>query len=567
MRNVFPLPVLLMAFAAATTSAAISIGTHGSATHSFTNLPAVGEWATRSLPGTETSFGSAATLHAAVQTNSATELTTPLVDALGAHPPAQNTLGSWSSGGTGALWTRPAANGATLLMATLQNDSGLDQNFLRLSYTLGQSGSSPSEQSPAHQVYYNLSGATGSWINLPALSGGGAGFRSNLVSLSTTWLQGAPLYILWADDNTPGGVDRGYSLDDVFFSGKPVATLEAIPDFTVAVQQLVLFTAQGSNILPGVRLEYTLSSAPPAARLNATNGQFLWVPSRADAGTTNVIVVKVADLDAPSLFATRTFTVVVRDYVALSPGSTVLEDGQSSNVILQAVSTAALTNLAFEILFPAERLEALALENLLPAIATASIDTNTPGRIALVFNALPGQVLLGTQAIARLHFTATSGQRSAFVPLRTGSVSVERADAGLAPSLIVQHGRIVVVNNESLIEASQTPTNRTVTLFGKPGAAYTIEAATAVVGPWLPWRQVTVTNLVELLDASEGTNAPNAFYRAFEGTSLPPTLTSAAPAPTAFKAATKLQQRKAAALAKKLRKKAKGRPAAPSVLP
>ena len=204
--------------------AALSIGAGGSGMINFGIRPPASEWATKSIPGLDVSLASATDLDHAVQTNaSAASINTQLLDASGANPPGQNTLAAWTSGSSSNLWTRPTANAATLLMATLQNDTGGEKNVLQITYTLGQSGITPPEQAPAHQVYYSLTGTLGSWINIPALSGGTPGVRSASVNLASVWTNGSTLYVLWADDNATGGVDRGHSIDTVSFLARKLA--------------------------------------------------------------------------------------------------------------------------------------------------------------------------------------------------------------------------------------------------------------------------------------------------------------------------------------------------------
>ena len=219
--------------------AAILVGAGGSGVITFASRPLAGEWATKSIPGLDTSFGSAADLLNAVQTNAfAASISNQVLDAGGANPPGQNALASWTSGSTSNLWTRPTGNGATLLMATLQNVTGADQGALRISYTLGQSAGGAVEQVSEHQVYYSLSGALGSWVNIPALSGGGSGTKSNTVTLAGTWTNGGLLHLLWADDNAPGGVDHGYSIDDISFAASstaPVLTMTRLDDAHAAL--------------------------------------------------------------------------------------------------------------------------------------------------------------------------------------------------------------------------------------------------------------------------------------------------------------------------------------------
>ena len=500
--------------------AAISVGAGGSGVISFDSRPPSGEWSTKSIPGLDTSFSSAADLLNAVQTNAtAASISAPVLDGGGANPPGQNALAAWTSGGTSNLWTRPTGNGATLLMATLQNATGADQAALRIIYTLGQSAGGPAEQAPAHQVYYSLSGALGSWVNILALSGGGPGVRSNTVALSETWTNGSPLYVLWADDNAVGGVDHGYSIDDISFSFNTGAgpSLPTIPDFITDVREAVSLVVRGTNSAGTASgLTYSLDAAPATARIHAIKGFFLWRPERADAATTNVITVRVTDDHLPPSSATKTFIVVVRDYVELSLGSVVTETGRRTNVPVQFAATAPLTNLMFTVRLPTDRLTALALDNLVPSLASATLDVAQPGRALLTFAALPGQTLSGTQQLARLHFTVVAGQGSAFLPLQLSDVTGLRAQPGLAPGVLLNHGRGIAVEVQPLLEALNIGGARTLTLYGRAGTNYVIESAASPAGPWQLQYSVTLTNLLYSLDASAGTNAPAIFYRARE---------------------------------------------------
>ncbi len=517
------LTLLALAFLFSTrTHAAISVGPGGSGVITFNSLPPVSEWTTRSLAGTELTFATAAALDAAAQTNRAAAITNALLDGLGAVPPGQNTLASWSGGGATALWTRPAANSATLLMAALQNNTGEDQTVAVIAYTLGQSGTTPAEQVPVHEVFYSLTGEAGTWVKIPALSGGAPGARSATVSLNGVWANGATLFVLWADDNTTGGVDRGWSLDDMTFTGRPLLTLEAIPDLVAEVLRPVFVRAVVSNAAPGARFTYSLEAgAPAAARIHPTNGLFLWQPARADAGTTNQITLRASDANTPSSTATRTFTVVVKDYVELSLGGTVMLGGQRTNLLLESTASAPLTNLQLTLLLPTNRLTAPVVENLAPTVATLAADDSQPGRVVLNFSALPGQLIVGTQILARVNFTAAPEPSSAFVPLLLDSVSAARATPGLTPSLLLNHGRAVVVNREPLVEAFATSNARTLVLYGQPGTNYVVETAASVAGPWQDGPSITLPTLFTTFDTSDGNSAPAIFYRAREGSATP----------------------------------------------
>jgi hypothetical protein len=535
MQKMLPL-VALAFFGLVRAHAAISVGPGGSGIISFTVLPSSTEWSTRFLAGSELSFATTTALDAAVQTNSATTITNTVLDGFGAVPPGQNTLAVWTGGGAAALWTRPAANSATLLMATLQNNTGTDQDVARISYALGQSSATPAEQIAAHQVYYSFSGAPGTWVKIPALSGGGPGVRSQVVALGGVWANGAPLYVLWVDDNTTGGVDRGYSIDDVSFTGRPPPTLEVIPDVIAEVLRPILFRALGSNAVPGAQIIYSLDSAPTAARINPTNGIFVWTPTRADAATTNIITLRATDAAAPSLSATQSFTVIVRDYVELSLSSVVTRGGERTNVVLEVATTRALAILDIAIHLPAKHFSMPVVDNLEPDQVILSASNTSPDQLEVYFGY--GLTITGTQTLARVNFTVASETPSAFVPLNLellsylplyGGVPLDPTQLSFAPSVLYNHGRAVIVNREPLVEAFTASNARSLILYGHPGTNYTVETAASAFGPWQTWQPVALSTLFTTLNTTDGTNMPLVFYRAREGTDTPLTLMSSDP--------------------------------------
>ena len=177
-----------------------------------------------------------------------------------------------------------------------------------------------------------------------------------------------------------------------------------------------------------------------------------------------------------------------------------------------------MSNLTFAISLPSDRLTTLSLQNLVPTIANATLDASTPNVALLTFTALPGQSLSGTQQLARLNFTAAPGQTSTFIPLELGNVSGQRAQPGLAPTLLLNNGRVVMVDGQPLLEAARSYLDgvRWLTIYGRSGSNYMIETSTNPANPaaWQSWRVVGVTNLVGTTTADAGTNGAIIFYRA-----------------------------------------------------
>jgi hypothetical protein len=84
-----------------------------------------------------------------------------------------------------------------------------------------------------------------------------------------------------------------------------------IPSQTVMESQLLTVNSTATDAdIPTNKLTYSLLSPPLGASVN-TNGIVTWTPSRAQAGSTYTLRVKVTDDGAPPLSATNSFTVQV----------------------------------------------------------------------------------------------------------------------------------------------------------------------------------------------------------------------------------------------------------------
>jgi hypothetical protein len=202
----------------------------------------------------------------------------------------------------------------------------------------------------------------------------------------------------------------------------------------------------------------------------------------------------------------------------VSVGSAILEVGRQTNVTIDLASSTPLTSVAFSLSLPAGRLTSLSLENLVPDFALEALDLSQPNVAAISFTVLPGQLLSGTQQLARLHFTAPIGQNSAFVPLVLSGITGQRAQAGLAPTVLSNNGRVVVVNGQPLLEASLDSIGaRTLTLYGWPGTNYFIQTSSVPAFPasWANWRSIILSNVLQATEANAATNGV-IFYRARE---------------------------------------------------
>jgi hypothetical protein len=204
--------------------AAILVGPNGAGPFTFNTNPLPADIATRVLNGVGSTYTDTATLDVGVQAVVATNVTRALPTD-GAFPPGTFSGGFRRNTATNAIQSRPTTDGtnaAQVLVAFLQNNSGGASTTLALSYRFDVQTPAAGHL-PGFYVYYSLTGQPNTWVPIPELSGSETpGFVFANVTLTGNWAAGAPLYVLWADDNADGVTDPSYTIDDLFFSAQPL---------------------------------------------------------------------------------------------------------------------------------------------------------------------------------------------------------------------------------------------------------------------------------------------------------------------------------------------------------
>jgi len=298
-------------------------------------------------------------------------------------------------------------------------------------------------------------------------------------------------------------------------------TLNPVPTLLAEVLKPLHYTnTLTDQNIPPLQLVYSLApGAPTNAYVHPNTGIFRWTPNRTQAPSTNLITLQVSDPRSPLLQQTTSFTVQVNDYIELSAGSIPVLAGETNHVALDVFSSLELLDLQCTLRYPSERLTDLWLEPMIPQAATATAQAIDPNTLQLHFIAQAGQSLQGTQHLGRLHFKAQAGQSSAFVPLSLSSMTTAAAATatGLAPTLLINDGRAVVIGTKPLLEARINATNQQeVTLYGRRNTTYFIEYSTnAPTGPWRNRGGVlgaSMSNLYQTLIIT--TPKPPVFFRA-----------------------------------------------------
>ena len=295
---------------------------------------------------------------------------------------------------------------------------------------------------------------------------------------------------------------------------------EALLDRTVKEGQPVAFAAAATDEdLPANKLTYSLvGNVSAGASIDSQTGVFTWTPREFEGPSTNLISIRASDNGQPTLSATQSLTIVVRDYLPdfrLIVGSTNVLAGQSESVPLQLVSGLGLTNLVFALEIPTNLLLNPRLTSVAPNLA-AEVTPIGENQLRLRFTNLPGMTLASTQELARLEFSTLAAQTSMFAEVRATAVEGWAADGIRRPRGLGQSGRVAVIQARPLLTATRGANQKILlTLIGESGGTYRVEFCSSLEPEsWQRHTQVVLTNLSQTLPPIEPSER-SMFYRAY----------------------------------------------------
>ena len=271
------------------------------------------------------------------------------------------------------------------------------------------------------------------------------------------------------------------------------------------------------------RLTFSLVSGPTNATLNPATGLFQWRPNPSQAGT-NVITVRVTDDGTPNLSDTAQFAVEVGPAIGfeLSLGSTNVFPGESNAVPVVLKSDLSLTNVIFLLTAPESHLTNLSLQSLAPEVLSPPVlEPLGSNRYALSFEVDPLRIQYATRTLAQLGFQSLLVQTSAIVGVPVMNLMGKNLTGLTFSNSVARGGQIIIFAREPVLVANR---NASATLYGRPGANYTVEISTNLSpsGFWVPVMRFPLTNRWETF----GTENlwPASFYRAYESEAAPPLL-------------------------------------------
>ncbi|MGV3772120.1 MAG: Ig-like domain-containing protein [Verrucomicrobiales bacterium] len=291
--------------------------------------------------------------------------------------------------------------------------------------------------------------------------------------------------------------------------------LEAIGSKIVASESTLMFTNIATDVdIPANKLTFSLEpGAPAGASINATNGVFLWKPTRAQSPGSYQIIVKVTDNGIPALSDTETFTVTVTDYAELNIGEGIVLTGARGAVPVELFASTAVSNLTFVVNLKTNHLTNFTVEALAPEVGSATITKVAEGSYRIDVKARSGSLLQSRQEIVEIAFEALT-RPSAFVKFTATDLTVTKPDRSVIPSLFTRDGRAVVLGAEPLVDGMGGP-DRKLTLFGKPGLTYQLQS-TDRLSPGRIWKNETRTTLSGFSEILDLPDSPGAviFYQA-----------------------------------------------------
>jgi hypothetical protein len=182
-------------------------------------------------------------------------------------------------------------------------------------------GTATDSDTPAQTLTFSLDATPPAGVTINSANG--------VVSWTPTEAQGPGTHFLTVkvtDDGEPA-LSATTTMTVIVSEVNSAPVLAPIADQTNSPNSTIAFTASATDADEPVQdLSYSVDAGAPAgATIDTATGAFTWTPTVAQAGTTNVITVRVIDSGSPPLSHTRTLTLVVTSQLKVSEISVAAE--------------------------------------------------------------------------------------------------------------------------------------------------------------------------------------------------------------------------------------------------
>jgi hypothetical protein len=210
-------------------------------------------------------------------------------------------------------------------------------------------------------------------------------------------------------------------------------------------------------------------------------------------------------------------------------GSTALLTGTSGSVPIKISALTAISNLSFQLNFPAGLFGSLSLQATSSALQSSSLTTLSPTSARLNFGIKSGVNLQTAQQVAQLNFTIVSNQSSAIVPLLAVSPHATNTDGSIVGGFVYGAGRLIVIGLQPILDTQYSSDSRDLVLYGIPGESYQIQSKTNLASPaWTDFLLTPMTNISLVISNLDPTPS-SVFFRAYLLNAEPPRVQIAIP--------------------------------------
>ncbi len=322
------------------------------------------------------------------------------------------------------------------------------------------------------------------------------------------------------DDAGNAGTGSGSTTWTEVSSLKPVISQVGNVSLMATKKLKLTLSASDPSSLP---IALSLGAGAPQGIL-LSNTTLLWTPSCEQGSSSNVITIWASETVSPYLSNSMSFAVIVGDCAELQVGSTLVLAGSNGIVPLTALATGNVTNIAFTLDFPTNRLVNWGIDASNGAIGSLVVQGLNTTQSVFTLSARSGQSLSGVPVLGSLSFSATAGS-SAFIPLTmTGFGATEINNVSVATTFST-NGRVVLIGPEPLLETQTSGGSKGLILYGIPGNSYQIQSSVNLdsAANWSNFTRVPMTNLLATF-SNLAAPAPAVFYRAYSFQASPPIL-------------------------------------------
>jgi hypothetical protein len=201
---------------------------------------------------------------------------------------------------------------------------------------------------------------------------------------------------------------------------------------------------------------------------------------------------------------------------SLSLGSAVVRTQEVAHLALNLVSGSQAYWISFTVTAPTNLLNNASL-TAIPQFTNATVIPGPGSQWFVTMQTDPANGVGGVANIGLLSFNAVA-TRSAFVPVSINNLVITNQSG--VPGATGNGGRVVIVADQSLLEASMDGDQRILTIYGKADTTYEIDYSSnlAAPPPWLPgWTNVVPLSLSNSAPVPDPfSNAPILLLRAVE---------------------------------------------------